>query len=168
MSRKNNKSTLKQALVYLSLFVIVTLVVDIWRTKDMPIDNAPVVSGFSQTGQAIDILEMSKEKPVIVYFWATWCAACKFVTPTIDWFSDTFQVVGISLNSGPNQRVEKYMAHHELTFANINDIDRNQASTWGITVTPTIAIVNDGKIETITTGITTPVGLYARLWLAKF
>ncbi|MEF1302145.1 thioredoxin domain-containing protein, partial [Vibrio owensii] len=105
---------------------------DTWRTKDIPTFDVPHLAGNSLSGQYLDVMEMSKDEPVIVYFWATWCAACKFVTPTVDWFSNHYQVIGVSLNSGSDERVRRYMAAKDYTFNNINDLRGEISKHWGI------------------------------------
>lgn len=163
--RKKMKRWGKETLIYLVVIIVLSIAVDAWRTKDMPVNTAPILEGISATGEVIDVIAMSKKKPVIVYFWATWCAACRFVTPTINWFSDSYQVVGISTSSGEDRRVSGYMVSHNYTFTNINDTYGDISRTWGIRVTPTIVIIDKGEIKNITTGITTPPGLLARLSL---
>lgn len=163
--RQKMKRWGKETLIYLLVIIIFSFAVDAWRTKDMPANTAPALVGISTTGEAIDVIAMSQEKPVVVYFWATWCAACRFVTPTINWFSDTYQVVGVSTSSGEDRRVSGYMRTHDYTFKNMNDARGDISREWGIQVTPTIVIIDKGEIKNITTGITTPMGLLARLWL---
>ena len=52
-----------------------------------------------------DVIEASKEKPIIVDFWAPWCEPCKQLTPLLE-------------NAVKDQR-------EKLTLAKI-DIDQNQ------------------------------------------
>ncbi|MGD8172734.1 protein disulfide oxidoreductase [Vibrio sp. TRT 21S02] len=164
---KRRKSWTRDVIIYALLSIVLAIAVDVWRTKDMPTENAPPLSGITLSGEFIDAIEMSKNTPVIVYFWATWCAACKFVTPTIDWFNQSYQVIGVSLNSGENRRVSRYMDAHDYQFSNINDVTGDISKQWGILVTPTIIIIDKGEVKTVTTGVTTPWGLLARLWLTK-
>ncbi|GAM60984.1 membrane protein [Vibrio ishigakensis] len=167
MAKKGFKKWGKEILIYLALGTALTIGMDFWRTKDMPLEQAAPIVGQSVDGASIDVMAMSHEKPAIVYFWATWCGACKFVSPTVNWFSDSYSVVGISLSSGSDERVSRYLEAHDYQFQNINDTSGTISRDWGISVTPTIAIIKDGKVETITTGVTTPVGLFARLLLTK-
>lgn len=167
MTKKRLKKWGKDILIYLALGTALTIGMDVWRTKDMPLEQATPIIGQSVDGQDIDVMALSHEQPVVVYFWATWCGACKFVSPTIDWFSGSYPVVGVSLSSGSDERVSRYLTAHDYQFQNINDASGVISREWGTSVTPTIAIIKDGQIQTITTGVTTPVGLFARLLLSK-
>lgn len=166
--RKSNLSQLEKVILYLLFAGVIMFAVDTWRTKDVPTFDVPPLAGTTLSGQKLDAIATSKGEPVIVYFWATWCAACKFVTPTINWFDNHYQVIGVSLNSGSDERVKRYMAAKEYDFMNINDLRGEISRQWGIAVTPTIVIIRDGEIKSVTSGITTPFGLIARLWMAKF
>jgi protein-disulfide isomerase-like protein with CxxC motif len=58
------------------------------------------------------------------------------------------------------------MQHKGYSFNNIDDPKGQLLTRWGVSVTPTIFIIKDGHVESITTGITTPPGLLARIWLS--
>ena len=157
---------LREAGKALLLMLVITFALDQWNGRDMPDTAIPSIVTESVAGQKIDVMAMSKEQPVVLYFWATWCGACKFVSPTVNWLPGSYSVVSVALSSGSDARVQRYLAAHEYTFETINDAQGGLAKDWGIRVTPSIVIIKDGKIRSITTGITTPIGLLARLWLA--
>lgn len=54
-----------------------------------------------------DVLE--SEKPVLVYFWASWCGPCRLVSPSIEsiaqTYSDRLKVVKMEVD--PNQETVK-------------------------------------------------------------
>lgn len=155
----------KDLLIYGSLAIVLAMGVDWYRTKDISRDNVPELAAQLNSGEYLDVVEQSYQQPVIVYFWATWCGACRFVTPTIDWLSQHYSVVGVSGASGADERVRRYLSHQDYRFNNINDPYSERFRDWGISVTPTIAIIKDGQIASMTTGVTTPPGLLARIWL---
>jgi thioredoxin 1 len=72
------------------------------------------------------VVEASKEKPVLVDFWATWCGPCKMLSPLVE------QLAG-----------EK---SEQLNVAKI-DVDENQAVSqkFGIMSIPTLILFKDGK-----------------------
>ncbi|KXF81263.1 protein disulfide oxidoreductase [Enterovibrio coralii] len=157
---------LREILPYIMMFMVISFAVDLWRSQDMPSGKVPSQQLVTIKNQDIDLAALSQDKPVLVYFWATWCGACKFVTPTVNWLSGDHQVVTVAITSGSDERVKRYLEGHDLQFDAINDERGLLASAWGIQATPTIVIINKGEITSITTGISTPPGLLARLWLS--
>ena len=74
-----------------------------------------------------DVIEASKEKPIIVDFWAPWCEPCKQLTPLLE-------------NAVKDQK-------EKLTLAKI-DIDQNQdiAAQLRIQSIPTVYTFFEGKV----------------------
>ncbi|USD34405.1 MULTISPECIES: protein disulfide oxidoreductase [Vibrio] len=156
---------LKEVLILVVLGIAITSAMDWFRSQSLPTESAPPIMGRTMDDQFVDVIAMSYEEPVVVYFWATWCPACKFVSPTVDWLSQYYPVVGVAGSSGPSERVKQFMQAKDYQFSNINDQKGEIFNRWNISVTPSIFIVKEGKVESITTGITTPPGMLARLWL---
>jgi thioredoxin 1 len=46
------------------------------------------------------------DKPVLVYFWASWCGPCRLVSPSIDWVASTYgdrlKVVKLEIDPNPD------------------------------------------------------------------
>lgn len=153
----------KELLSILLIVGVISAAMDFYRSQSMPQGNAIPMVGTSIQGEEIDLIELSKQgEPVIVYFWATWCGACKFVSPSVDWLAKSHNVVSVSLSSGPDERVSRYLQAKDYSFDVLNDTSGQIGRDWAISVTPTIAIIKDGEIKSITTGVTTPLGIWLR------
>ncbi len=165
--RKSRGRLLGQIVPIVLIVSVVSVVLDWYRTLNLPIEEPPPLRALMDNGQYVDVIEKSHEEPVVIYFWAVWCPACSFVSPSVNWVSDHYTVVAVSGSSGNNHRVEQFMRAKDYQFNNINDPKSKIMQDWKISVTPTIYILKDGEIDSVTTGISTPMGILARIWLAS-
>ena len=68
--------------------------------------------------------------------------------------------------TGDEERLQKFIQARDYQFDNINDPKSSIMQEWSISVTPTVYVLKDGKVSSITTGVTTPIGILARIWMA--
>lgn len=94
--------------------------------QDNKISKTNIIDVNSETFMT-DIIEASKDKPIIVDFWAPWCEPCKQLTPLLE-------------NAVKDQK-------EKLTLAKI-DIDQNQdiAAQLRIQSIPTVYTFFEGKV----------------------
>ena len=161
--RKGWLGWLKEAIIFISIIIVIGLGADLWRSQSMASGQAPELIAKSVQGNNLDLITMSQEKPVLVYFWATWCAVCSSVSPSVDFIADNYQVVTVALTSGEPQRIKQYLNAKQYNFNVINDPKGEISRTWGVSVTPTIFVIDKGEITSVTTGFTSPMGMWLRL-----
>lgn len=168
----NNKKSLlirwlKNLFVYGSLFIVISLVVDWYRSPTAPAQFAQKVYYDIQHQPKI-IAQLSSEKPMLLYFWGSWCHYCKVVSPNIQQLAENgTEVLGVALKSGDDSEVQNYLNENGYNFATLNDPSGEFSQGWNIQATPTILIVKNGKIAHYTTGYTSYLSLKLRLWLAE-
>ncbi len=77
---------------------------------------------------------LSKEKYVLVDFWATWCAPCRMIAPVIEKLSEQYG--------------------GKITVAKV-DVDQQQELSirYGIQSIPTVILYKEGKIEAKEIGV---------------
>ncbi|MBP8098841.1 MAG: protein disulfide oxidoreductase [Acinetobacter sp.] len=158
----------KELIVLAIILFVAFTVMDLWRK---PQSLAPVLleSQTLANGETISLAELSKEQPILVYFWATWCGVCKITSPTVSDLSKSgVPVISIAIRSGETSRLLTGMEKKELEFPVINDINGQLANIVGVSATPTFMIIDKGELVSFTTGWTSYLGLKTRLWLASF
>jgi putative thioredoxin len=73
-----------------------------------------------------DVVERSRELPVVVDFWAAWCGPCRTLGPVIE------------------SEVEKRAGKLELVKIDV-DAEQTLAARYGIQSIPTVAVFRDGE-----------------------
>ncbi len=141
------KKYIKEALVFIVLFFILSTAVSLYRTNSMQIGDGVCRDGVQ-----------------VVYFWATWCPVCKVTSPNIERISKEFDVLGISVRSGSEEEVESYMQKRKLHYRNQNDQEGRMAEQYGINVFPTVVFCKDGDVKMAEAGYMSTFGLWLRTW----
>lgn len=167
-AKKNQAGKIKTwqlAALWLVAIVTMPILIDSWRHREAP-ETVPRQLLLDLNGSVIDLYQMSQAEPVLLYFWASWCPVCKPVSPAVDALRDDYPVVTVALSSGSRERVLAFAREHDLGFRIVNDTDGDIARAWNVRGTPTIAVLYQGRVTSMTSGITTPPGISLRLWLA--
>jgi thiol-disulfide isomerase/thioredoxin len=165
---KSRRRRFGSALLYLLLITVVVTAADLWRSRDLPTEVATLGTMTTLGGETIDLDAMSREQPVLVYVWASWCGVCRLVSPMVNLVGASHaRVVSIAIASGPDAKVATYVREKGYDFAVVNDKDHRLGQTLGVGVTPTLMVASRGELRFATAGITTLPGMYLRLWLAR-
>ena len=156
------------AWIYVLTLIIVSSILDFIRKPNIPPDiNATAL--YDLQGNAFFLPQLDQAKPTIIYFWGSWCGYCRYTSPAINSLSEEgYPVVSVALRSGTNKDVEDYLQTHHYQFTTVNDPQGKIADQWQVNVTPTIIILNKGKMDLATTGWTSYWGLKVRLFFTEF
>ena len=79
---------------------------------------------------------LKSSKPIVVDFWAEWCAPCKQIAPTLEEISEEMS--------------------DQVTIAKLNiDSEINSGTKYGIRGIPTMLLFKDGELKATKVGATT-------------
>lgn len=158
----------KRNLVHLLLFIILVAGIRLWQQRDMVSGIAPPLQGKLLDGSAYALATKSSQ-PVLVHFWASWCAICRAEQDSIAAIAhDHPNIITVAMMSGSQTEVAQHLASQGLRFPVLNDPDGRLSAVWGVHAVPASFIISpDGKINFVEVGYTTSIGLRIRLWLAE-
>jgi peroxiredoxin len=96
-------------------------------------------------------------KPVLLDFWATWCAPCREASPHIQKLHDQFKdknlvVLGIDTNE-PAEKAKKYFADEKYTFGNLLGSGNEVIKNYGAHSIPLVVLIDkDGVVRYVHRG----------------
>ncbi|EEQ05156.1 Suppressor for copper-sensitivity D [Yersinia bercovieri ATCC 43970] len=150
------------------LVAVVSLGMDWLRSPQAPSDwsDTPLQT---LTGETVSLQAMSQNKPLLIYFWATWCGVCKFTSPSVNQLAQEGEnVLTVALRSGDAPQLERWLSKKGYQLPVVNDSSGQLSAQWQVSVTPTLVILYQGKMVQHTSGWSSYWGMKLRLWLAAF
>ena len=125
----------------------------------------PAFEGETLSGQILTIDE-DFDRPLIINFWATWCAPCAQEMPVVEnLHQEGMPVVGVNVGLEEEARVETWVDEAGLTFPIIvDDSQRTLEALYRIRAMPTTFFIDsDGIIQMVEAGPLTEESLAAGL-----
>ncbi|CAI0702511.1 Stage IV sporulation protein H [Serratia entomophila] len=156
----------RELLMLLLMVLVIAAAMDWLRAPQAP---AAFDSQMLATldGESVSLAQLSRERPLLVYFWASWCGVCRFTTPDVAQLqAEGGNVLTVALRSGDDGQVAQWLARKRLSLPVVNDSRGELSAQWQVGVTPTFVVISQGKVVQSTTGWTSYWGLKLRLWWA--
>ncbi len=158
------KKHLKEGVILVIFLAIAMNGISYYKSLDLnkdrlDIDNFTLLDGSKYL--------VSKDKPILIHFWATWCPICKVEAPNIEKISKDYEVITIAVQSGSKKQIQEYISEHKLSFKVVDDTNGFYSKKFNIKVFPTTFIYDKNKkLKFSEVGYTTTLGLYTRVMLS--
>ncbi len=155
----------REALIILAIVIGVQL----WQTRGLAEGMAPPLAGTDLAGQPAGLARaLTAGKPVLVAFWATWCAVCRVEMGNLEAIARDTPLVAVAMQSGDGAEVAKVLKERGRSLPAIVDADGRIARAWNVRGVPTHYIIDRrGRVRFAVVGYATEWGLRARLWWAE-
>jgi thiol-disulfide isomerase/thioredoxin len=172
----------KRHLGTLALVVAVALAAQLWQTRSVaggPLPDAaqdaplPVLAGgaLRQSSLRAEIDSLQRAHPgqnIGLYVWADWCPICRTLQGTVNGLNQDHPVITVAMQSGPPEKVARYMASRGLAWLTVVDPQSAIPEALGFGAVPAFAVITpQGELRWPTVGLTSGWGLRLRLWLAS-
>jgi len=168
LKNMNFKKTLKEVAIFALLLFIFSNALSYLKSPDLSDTKLPEFQATMLDGKSFDSLHVSKDKPLLIHFWATWCPTCKMENSTIDTLSKKFDVITIAVNSKSDADIQAFLKEKNLSFQVINDTNSSLAERFHVSGFPTTFIYNkNGNLEFSEVGYSSYITLYLKLLYAS-
>lgn len=122
-------------------------------------ERAPDFTLRSPDGTSVTLSALRRE-PVVLNFWATWCAPCRVEMPWLVQLDDTYrpqgvQIIGVAVESGSNDEVAAFARERGAQYRIVMGNSTTTAEYGGVRFLPqSFFIGRDGTIIKTITGLT--------------
>ena len=138
----------KFAMCFVSAMLLATVV---------PARGADIAPGFtlqSIDGAQVSLSQFKGQKPVLLYFFATWCHFCQSTAPKVADLRKTvpesqLAIVAIDVGSGDSlEKVKRYEKENHASYTVLYDDGSKVTRSYGIEGIPNIVLVDkNGAIK---------------------
>jgi peroxiredoxin len=104
-------------------------------------------------GTRVRLSDYLGKKPVLLYFWAIWCPACRSVKPEVarlrrEIADDRLEILAINVGSGESfTKVKRYQKAHPMPFKVLYDGNSTVTQAYRVQGIPLFVIVDkEGKV----------------------
>jgi len=118
--------------------------------------KAPAVTINDLEGTPVDLGKVIGTKPVLLEFWATWCAICKGLLPELDRVHRTYgnrvELIGVNVTVNDSKnRIRRYLEQHHPPFRVLYDDKGVGTRAYDVPATSFIVVI-DGSGKVVYTG----------------
>jgi len=165
---------MQRSLITLMIVLSLSVSADVWANHALyeklgvvpsrTIKDAPMFALKGITGKMV-ALKNFRGKPVLLHFWATWCAPCQEELPALQRLyekmgNDHFEIVAVNIDRGDPAKVLEYIDKYKLTFLNLLDPEQTVRKQYFIRGLPTSYLIDtEGQLRGFVSG--------ARTWSIK-
>ena len=98
-------------------------------------------------GEKVRLDTLAEDKPLLLYFWATWCKPCRKTQPKVaalaKEYKDRVKVVGINVGGVDSPKdIKKYISRHRITYTMLIDHNDEAVKAYSVAAIPVVILLD--------------------------
>ena len=119
--------------------------------------NAPIASVQGLDGRPVSLAQYVGKGPVLIQFWAAWCATCRELMPSFQraqqLYGSCVKFVAVAVSANESlERVRRYSAAHKFTHTVLYDASGEAVDRFNVPATSYIVVL-DRRGRIVYTGV---------------
>jgi peroxiredoxin len=142
------RTAARRALAFVAWLALASAQVQAAPTGLLSTPTAPRFTVHDVEGRTLDLAGLLRHGPVLLDFWATWCAPCVQSLPELEAWHRRYgplglTVVGVSVDGPRNfARVRPFVASRGLTYPIVLDRDGRLQQSYQVLAVPTAILID--------------------------
>lgn len=119
--------------------------------------TAPIASVQTLDGSTVSLAQYVGKGPVLIQFWAAWCATCRQLMPSFErakrMYGTRVKFVAIAVSANESlERVRRYSAAHKFTHPVLYDASGEAVDRFNVPATSYVVVL-DRRGKIVYTGV---------------
>jgi len=146
------RGTLREKISLFTVLLVMSITFSFLYAANIRGGNLMDLTLVDLDGKKVRLDQLAGNKPLLLYFWATWCRPCRKTQPKVaalaKKYKDRVKVVGINVGGLDSPKdIKKYRSRHRITYAMLIDHNDEAVKAYSVSAIPLIILVDEtGKI----------------------
>ena len=146
------RGSLRKKIFLFTVILTMSITTSFFYAANTRGDNLLELTLVDLDGKKVRLDKLAENKPLLLYFWATWCKPCRKTQPKVaalaKEYKDRVKVVGINVGGLDSPKdIKKYRSRHRITYTMLIDRDDEAVKAYSVSAIPVIILVDEtGKI----------------------